>query len=75
MISYSPLWETMRRKGITTYTLIKNYHFSKGTLDSLKHNRTISTATLDDICKMLDCKVEDVLVYIPDQSATLKADG
>lgn len=65
MISYRPLWETMRRKNITTYTLVKKYNFSKGTLDSLKHDRNISTATLDDICKMLDCKVEDVLVYIP----------
>ena len=65
MISYQPLWETMRRKKVTTYALIKDYSFSKGTLDSLKHDRNISTATLDDICKMLDCKVEDVLVYIP----------
>ena len=67
MIAYSPLWETMRKRGITTYTLINKYHFSKGTLDSLKHDRNISTATLDDICKILDCKVEDVLVYIPDR--------
>ena len=67
MISYRPMWETMRRKNITTYTLINKYRFSKGTLDSLKHDRNISTATLDDICRMLDCKVEDVLVYIPEE--------
>lgn len=66
VISYSPLWETMRKRGITTYTLINKYHFSKGTLDSLKHDRNISTATLDDICKILDCRVEEVLVYIPE---------
>lgn len=66
MISYSPLWETMRKRGITTYTLINKYHFSKGTLDSLKHDRNISTATLGDICKILDCRVEEVLVYIPE---------
>lgn len=65
MISYDPLWETMRRKNLTTYTLIKEHGFSRGTLDSLKHNRNISTATLDDICGILDCRVEDVLVYIP----------
>ena len=46
MIVYDPLWETMRRRGITTYALIKNYSFSRGTLDSLKQNRNISTATL-----------------------------
>ena len=66
MISYDPLWETMRRKNISTYTLIKDYNFSRGTLDSLKHNRNISTATLDDICRILDCRVEDVLVYVSD---------
>lgn len=67
MIAYDPLWETMRRKGITTYALIKQFHFSKGTLDSLKQNRNISTATLNDLCSILSCRVEDVLRYIPDQ--------
>lgn len=66
VISFAPLWETMRRKNVSTYKLINDYNFSKGTLDSLKHNRNISTATLNDICKILDCRVEDVLVYIPD---------
>ena len=67
MISYDPLWETMRRKGVSTYALIKHYNFSKGTLDSLKHNRNISTATLDDICRILSCRVEEVLRYIPEE--------
>lgn len=69
MITYDPLWETMRQKGITTYTLIKNYSFSRGTLDSLKHNRNISTATLNDLCRILSCNVEDVLRYVPDKPA------
>jgi len=68
MISYSPLWETMRQRGITTYALIKDYSFSRGTLDSLKQNRNISTATLDDLCNILSCRVEDVLVHIPDEA-------
>ncbi|WP_418506459.1 helix-turn-helix domain-containing protein [Dysosmobacter sp.] len=58
----------MRRKGITTYALIKDYSFSRGTLDSLKHDRNISTATLNDLCSILSCKVEDVIVYIPDKT-------
>ncbi len=64
MISYSPLWETMKQKGITTYTLLKDYQFSRGTLDSLKQGRNVTVATVDSLCKILDCKVEDVLVYI-----------
>ena len=67
LISYMPMWETMKRRGITTYRLIKDYGFSRGTLDSLKQNRNISTATLNDICNILNCNVEDVLQHIPDE--------
>ena len=67
MIVYDPLWETMKKKGITTYTLIKEYSFSRGTLDALKHNRNISTATLNDICNLLSCTPKDVMKYIPDR--------
>ena len=66
MISYDPLWKTMKQRGLTTYALIKDFSFSRGTLDSLKQNRNISTATLNDLCKILACRVEDVLLYIPD---------
>lgn len=67
MITYDPLWETMKRKGITTYRLIKEYNFSKGTLDALKHNRNISMTTLNDICNLLDCTPADIIQYIPDK--------
>ena len=70
IIFYDPLWDTMKRKGISTYALIKDYSFSKGTLDALKHNRNISMRTLNDICNILSCKVEDVIVHIPDESDT-----
>jgi len=68
MISYAPLWETMRRNGVTTYTLIKDFHVSRGTLDSLKQNRNITMATLNDLCNILSCRVEDVIVHLPDQT-------
>ena len=68
MITYAPLWETMKQRRITTYALIKNYSFSRGTLDSLKHNRNITTATLNDLCRIPSCRVEDVLLYIPDEA-------
>lgn len=67
MISYAPLWRTMERQGVTTYTLIHHFRFSKGTLHSLKHGKNISTATLNDLCRMLSCRVEDVLEYIEDK--------
>ena len=68
MITFAPLWETMKQRRLTTYALIKNYAFSRGTLDSLKHNRNITTATLNDLCRILSCRVEDVLLYIPDEA-------
>ena len=68
MISYDPLWRTMQQKGVTTYTLIKDYKFSRGTLDSLKQGRHISTATLDDLCQILNCRVEDLLEYKSDEA-------
>ena len=68
IIVYDPLWETMKRKGISTYALIKNYSFCRGTLDSLKQNRNISTATLNDLCNILQCNVEDILRHIPDET-------
>lgn len=64
MISYEPLYETLKEKGITTYKLIKQYNISRSLLDRLKHNKPISTVTLNDLCKILGCRVEDVLVYI-----------
>ncbi len=67
MISYEPLWATMKRKGVSTYALIKEHSFSRGTLDSLKHNRNVSTATLNDLCNILSCSIEEVVLHTPDE--------
>lgn len=71
MISYAPLYETMKQKGMTTYKLINQYHVSRSLLDRLKHNKPISTVTLNDLCTILDCRVEDVLVYCKDENTDL----
>ncbi len=66
MISYEPFYETLKTKNITTYKLIKDYNISRGLLDRLKHNKPISTVTLNDLCDILDCQVQDILIYIKD---------
>ena len=66
MITYEPLYVTMKEKGISTYKLITQYNISRSLLDRLKHNKPISTVTLDDLCKILDCKVEEILLYTED---------
>ena len=66
MISYEPFYNTLKSKNLTTYKLIKDYSISSSLFDRLKHNKPISTVTLNDLCKILDCKVEDIVVYIPE---------
>ncbi len=67
MISYAPFYETMKKKGFTSYRLIKEYNISRSLLDRLRHDRPISTVTLNDLCKILKCRVEDILVYEEDE--------
>ncbi|MEE1279389.1 MAG: helix-turn-helix transcriptional regulator [Oscillospiraceae bacterium] len=64
MISYEPLYKTLKEKNISTYKLINEYGISRSLLDRLKHNRPISTVTLNDLCSILACRVEDVIVFI-----------
>ena len=64
MISYEPFYRTLQKKNISTYKLINQFGISRSLLDRLKHNKPISTVTLNDLCRFLDCRVEDILVYI-----------
>ncbi len=66
MITYEPLWEMLRTKGITTYDLIHKYRMSRGMLDNLKHNRSITINTLNDLCNMFDCTPSDIIKYTKD---------
>ncbi len=63
MIVYTPLWETMKKKGITTYTLIYQYHISSSTIHRLRHNMGVTTQLIDDLCKILECNVNDIMEY------------
>ena len=67
MISYEPFYETLKIKGISTYRLINHYGLSRSLLDRLKHNKPISTVTVNDLCKILDCRVENILCFIPEE--------
>ena len=65
LIDFTPLCETMRRKQVTQYQLLKNGLDNK-TLDTLKKNRNITLSTLEKLCQMLDCTPNDVVQFIPD---------
>jgi len=68
MIVYAPLWETMKKKGFTTYTLRVKHGISGSTVQRLKQNQPLTTTTLDDLCKLLKCPLSGVAEYIEDQN-------
>ncbi len=61
MITYKPLWDTMKEKGITTYTLINKHNISNSTIHRLRHDRGVTTQLIDDLCKILDCNIGDII--------------
>lgn len=67
MISYDNLWTVLKEKGISQYALIKHYNVSPGQLTRLKRNESVSTHTIEVFCRILDCGVEDIMKYIPDE--------
>jgi len=68
MITYEPFFDTLKSKRITTYKLVNDFGFSKGTLDSLKQNRNITMETLNSICNLLDCNINEVIRYTKDST-------
>lgn len=66
MISYAPLWETMKRRNATTYTLQVKGGISSSTIRRLKAGESVSTNTLEALCKILDCELQDIVEYLPD---------
>ena len=68
MIVFDKLWVTMKEKGVSQYKLIKDYKFSSGQLDRLRKNENVNTYTLNQLCEMLDCTLDEIAEYIPNQS-------
>jgi DNA-binding Xre family transcriptional regulator len=68
MIFYENLWQTMKKKGVSQYALIKNYNISPGQITRLKRNESVSTHTIEMFCRILDCQVEDIMEYIRDEA-------
>lgn len=64
MISYAPFWETLKNSSETTYSLIKKHNINSTTISRLKHNRSVTLSTIDDLCKILDCDITDIVEII-----------
>ena len=67
MISYDNLWNTMREKGVTQYALIKKHGVSPSQITRMKRNESVSTHTIEVFCRILDCRVEDIMEYVKEE--------
>ena len=67
MITYEPFYKTMKDRGMTTYKLIRDFNISRSLIDRLKHNKPISTVTLNDLCNILNCDVDGIMNHVPDE--------
>ena len=65
MIDYSPFWDTLKKSDENWYTLTSKHHMSNSTLHRLKHNKDVSTKTLNDLCRILNCRMQDIIRYVP----------
>ena len=69
MITYEPFYKTLKKKNMSTYKLIMQYNVSTSLLNRIKHNKNISTMTLNDLCNILDCRVEDIILFVKDEES------
>ena len=67
MLSYTPLWETMKKQSATTYTLQVKGQISSSTIRRIKAGESVSTNTIDALCKLLDCSIHEVIQFIPEE--------
>ena len=68
MIKYDRLWQTMKAKGITQYALYTRYNVNRSQIDRLRKNQNVETNTIDKLCNILGCRVEDIMEHIPDDN-------
>lgn len=65
MITYEPFWETLKHSDESTYTLINKHHISSAIIDKLRKNKPMNTTTINDLCRILHCQIQDILQYTP----------
>lgn len=69
MIKYDRLWTTLKAKNISQYNLIKDYGIDKAQLHRLRNNMVVKTIILNRLCSILDCRIEDIMEYVPDDES------
>lgn len=64
MISYKPFWDMLAERGISTYALENKYNIGRSLIDKLKHDKGLTTATIDRLCETFECQVNDIMIYV-----------
>ena len=68
MITFNRLWKTMDKKGITQYDLYTHHNVNRSQINRLRHNQNVEVNTIDRLCNILQCNVEDIMEHIPDDN-------
>ena len=68
MIKYDRLWKTMEAKGITQYDLYTHHNVNRAQINRLRRNKNVEVNTIDKLCNILQCAVEDIMEHIPDDN-------
>lgn len=68
MIKYDRLWETMKDRGITQYALYTRHNVNRSQLDRLRQNKNVEVNTIDKLCNILNCRVEEIMEHFPDDN-------
>ena len=66
MITYDRLWATMKEKGVTQYDLYTHYNINRSQLNRLRHNMNVEVNTIDRLCNILHCRVEEIMEHFDD---------
>ena len=68
MITYDRLWQTMKQQGVSQYDLYTHYNVNRSQLNRLRHNENVEINTIDKLCNILQCRVEDIMEHFPDDN-------
>ena len=68
MITYDRLWQAMKQRGVSQYDLYTHYNVNRSQLNRLRHNENVEVNTIDKLCNILQCRVEDIMEHFPDDN-------
>ncbi len=66
MIKFDRLWITLKEKNISQYKLVKDYGVDKAQLQRIRKNMVVKTIIINRLCTILNCQIEDIMEFIPD---------